>query len=287
MSNISEIHNQTNTRIYERNIPQKPLQPYLDVRPVMTKYSYLPIVDPRKELHTKFIQLPTYNSEQNFNPGNTQSPWSGFASNINKESELRNQIYALQKCSQSVYVPSANTGVVINKTQSSTFVSNTTLDVSGNVNISGNFYVSKDSSFNSNLFVNKISFLSNISERKVTTSIGTDLSCNLDYSQGSVFYLGSTAPTGNMRFNVINIPSITDLSNSYLMTVIYKGGASNYYGNVVTLKQVGGTNSVSFTPNFSSTPIIKSGKLVTQTIGYLYFAPDTSYVISNVTCFQY
>ena len=108
MSNISEIHNQTNTRIYERNIPQKPLQPYLDVRPVMTKYSYLPIVDPRKELHTKFIQLPTYNSEQNFNPGNTQSPWSGFASNINKESELRNQIFALQKCSQSVYVPSAN-----------------------------------------------------------------------------------------------------------------------------------------------------------------------------------
>jgi hypothetical protein len=99
--------------------------------------------------------------------------------------------------------------------------------------------------------------------------------------------LGSTAPTGNMRFNVINLPSITDLSNSYLMTVIYKGGASNYYGNVVSLKQVGGTNSVVFTPNFSSTPIITSGKLVTQTIGYLYFAPDTSYVLSSVTCFQY
>ena len=33
---------------------------------------------------------------------------SGFASNINTESELRNQIYALQKCSQSVYVPTSN-----------------------------------------------------------------------------------------------------------------------------------------------------------------------------------
>jgi hypothetical protein len=51
--------------------------------------------------------MPTYNVHQVFNPGNTQSPWSGFASNINTESELRNQIYALQKCSQAVYVPSS------------------------------------------------------------------------------------------------------------------------------------------------------------------------------------
>jgi hypothetical protein len=69
------------------------------------------------------------------------------------------------------------------------------------------------------------------------------------------------------------------------MTVIYKGGTSNYYGNIVTLKQVGGTNAVTFTPNFASTPSITSGKIVTQTIGYLYFT-DASYVLSNVTCFQ-
>jgi hypothetical protein len=43
-----------------------------------------------------------------FNPGNTQSPWSGFATNINTESELRNQIYALQRCSQATYVPNSN-----------------------------------------------------------------------------------------------------------------------------------------------------------------------------------
>jgi hypothetical protein len=52
-------------------------------------------------------QLPTYNVNKVFNPGNTHSPWSGFAANINTESDLRNQIYALQKCSQSVYVPSS------------------------------------------------------------------------------------------------------------------------------------------------------------------------------------
>jgi hypothetical protein len=104
----SKIQEQTNTRIYDRNIPSQMLQPYLDVRPVMTKYSYFPIVDPRKETIIPLKQQPTYNPHSVFNPGNTQSPWSGFASNINVESELRNQIYALQKCSQSVYVPKSS-----------------------------------------------------------------------------------------------------------------------------------------------------------------------------------
>ena len=105
---VSNIHEQTNKRIYDRNIPSQMLQPYLDVRPVMTKYSYFPIVDPRKEIKTPMDQMPTYNVNKVFNPGNTTSPWSGFASNINLESELRNQVFALQKCSQSVYVPNSN-----------------------------------------------------------------------------------------------------------------------------------------------------------------------------------
>jgi hypothetical protein len=105
---VSNIHKETNKRIYDRNIPSQMLQPYLDVRPVMTKYSYFPIVDPRKEIKTPMEQMPTYNVNKVFNPGNTVSPWSGFASNINLESELRNQVYALQKCSQSVYVPNSS-----------------------------------------------------------------------------------------------------------------------------------------------------------------------------------
>jgi hypothetical protein len=105
---VGKIHEQTNQRIYDRNIPSQPLQPYISVRPVLTKYSYFPIVDPRKELNVPLEQMPFYNSETIFNPGNTKSPWSGFATKINKESELRNQFFALQKCSQSVYVPSSN-----------------------------------------------------------------------------------------------------------------------------------------------------------------------------------
>jgi len=102
-----EIHNETNGRIFDRNIPSSMLQPYISVRPVMTKYSILPIVDPRKELSVKLPVQPTYNISQTFNPGNNTAPWSGYASEVNKESELRNQFFALQRCSQSVYVPNS------------------------------------------------------------------------------------------------------------------------------------------------------------------------------------
>jgi len=116
---VSEIRRQTNERIYDRNLPSQILQPYIDVRPVMTKYSYFPIVDPRKPINVPFHQLPVYNVNTVFNPGNTQSPWSGFASNINTESELRNQIYSLQKCSQAVYVPSSKSDLYENNINSS------------------------------------------------------------------------------------------------------------------------------------------------------------------------
>jgi len=102
----SQISNMTNQKWYDRNIPSAFLQPYLDVRPVSTKYSIMPIVEPRKHIFVPMEQLPTYNPHQVFNPGNTQSPWSGY--NVNVESELKNQIFALQKCSQSVYVPSSH-----------------------------------------------------------------------------------------------------------------------------------------------------------------------------------
>jgi hypothetical protein len=103
----SQITDEINKKIYDRNLPSQFLQPYLSVRPVMTKYSLMPIVDPRAPINVPLIQQPVYNVHNVFNPGNTQSPWSGFASNINNESILRNQVFALQECSQSVYVPSS------------------------------------------------------------------------------------------------------------------------------------------------------------------------------------
>jgi hypothetical protein len=56
---VLQMHNQTNTRIYDRNIPSQMLQPNIDVRPAMTKYTYLPIVEPRKRPTVNLIQTPS------------------------------------------------------------------------------------------------------------------------------------------------------------------------------------------------------------------------------------
>ena len=100
---VGTIHKETNQRIYDRNIPSQVLQPYFSLRPTSSKYTYFPIVEQYKEPNVRLQQFSKYNPHSIFNPGNASAPWSGYNANI--ESELRNQVFALQKCSQSVYVP--------------------------------------------------------------------------------------------------------------------------------------------------------------------------------------
>jgi hypothetical protein len=105
----------SNNRIYERNIPPQPLQQYVSFRSVPTKYSWLPIVDPRvdPEILTPVIEYPTYDPYTQFNPGNTTSPWSGYATNVDTESVLRDQIYAANRCSTTTYVPNSDSNLYI------------------------------------------------------------------------------------------------------------------------------------------------------------------------------
>lgn len=94
-------------RIWERNVPSAPLQPNYSIRPVSTKYALMPIQDRRAPVSVPLNSFPTYNMSNTFNPGTAQAPWSGFASNINTESVLRNQFFAMQDCEQSTYIPSS------------------------------------------------------------------------------------------------------------------------------------------------------------------------------------
>ena len=98
-----------NDRISYRNLPSNPLQAQFDIRPTSTKYAVMPIFD-RRPVPTVSIQpLPVYSIGDTFNPGSAQAPWSGFASNINDESRLRNQFFALQRgAGQSCYIPSTS-----------------------------------------------------------------------------------------------------------------------------------------------------------------------------------
>lgn len=96
-----------NNKMYERNIPSANLQPQYSIRPTSTKYGYMQILDQRRSSVTPLQSYGIYSTSSVFNPGNAQAPWSGFSNNINTESILRNQFFALQNCEQSEYVPSS------------------------------------------------------------------------------------------------------------------------------------------------------------------------------------
>ncbi len=112
---VKELHDTTNTRIYDRNVPSKMLQPYFDVRPVATKYEVLPTTDRRTIGNVPVFQQPSYDARRVFNPSDKKAPWSGV--NVNLESDLRNQFYALQKSSQAVYVPNSDSDLYQYKMQ--------------------------------------------------------------------------------------------------------------------------------------------------------------------------
>jgi hypothetical protein len=100
-------YDELNQRIYNRNIPSSYLDAKFSPRPVSTKYSLLPVVDQYKNSNVPIISSVPYNIGKIFNPGNASGPWSGFATNVDVETILRNRTFALQYCEQSTYVPSS------------------------------------------------------------------------------------------------------------------------------------------------------------------------------------
>ena len=105
-----ERTDQLNTRILERNVPDNPLPPNFTPRSVLTKYSLFPMLDSRMPQTLPIQDNYNYSLSNNFTPPLMKSgPVSGIINNIQLESELRNQIYAINKGNdESVYVPSSD-----------------------------------------------------------------------------------------------------------------------------------------------------------------------------------
>jgi len=106
--NNIERYQTLNDRIANRNIPSETLQSVYSSRPVSTKYSKMSIIDQYKETTVPFVSVSSYNVGKIFNPGNAQAPWNGYANNVDVETVLRNQTFALQKGDRATYVPSSN-----------------------------------------------------------------------------------------------------------------------------------------------------------------------------------
>ena len=104
-----------NDRLLSRNVPSEPLRPTLFPRAQQTKFTVLGKEQPeRKETCPPINRYPNYSPSKIFNPGNAEGPWYGYASNINDESSLRNQFFALQADGDGSYIPSSDSDLYQN-----------------------------------------------------------------------------------------------------------------------------------------------------------------------------
>ena len=107
----NERVDELNTRIFGRFHPDRQLQPNFSINSVQTKYAHFPVIDRRVPANTSINVNPTgYATGEFFVPPiGARGPVAGFLDQVNTESVLRNQCFALQRgADQAVYVPSSN-----------------------------------------------------------------------------------------------------------------------------------------------------------------------------------
>jgi len=106
-----------NERLSSRHYPDVPLQPNYDPRPVQTRYTHFPGMMNQNRVPNSItvpVTVPIVRHldhvvELNFNPGSARAPPHGYFNNIDVETSLRNQAFALQHgADRGVYVPSSS-----------------------------------------------------------------------------------------------------------------------------------------------------------------------------------
>lgn len=111
-----------NVRIYDRNIPNVPLQANFEPRAVRTRQIQFPAFDCRSPAKTPVIVRPNYNQYTQFNPGSS-APFSGWARHIDQDSRLKNKFMAHHKwTAQTEYIPSSKSDLYNDKTPQSAFL---------------------------------------------------------------------------------------------------------------------------------------------------------------------
>ena len=100
-----ENHNTMNSLLANRNFPSNNLGMNFSFRPVNTKYTLMPTYNHQIESTVPINSGSIYDVSNTFFPGTRKPHFYGFATNVDKESSLRNQFFALQKADQVAYVP--------------------------------------------------------------------------------------------------------------------------------------------------------------------------------------
>ena len=105
--NIS-YDNELNQKLNKRYFPSQELQPNFDFRPESTKYTHFSTSNNSKQSNEELRPYKKYNTHKVFYTGNDKAPTSFYFDNVDVESTLRSQFFALQRNDKSNYIPSIN-----------------------------------------------------------------------------------------------------------------------------------------------------------------------------------
>lgn len=109
-----ENHNNINNSIANRNLPSNNLGMNFSFRPVNTKYTLMPTYNQVTQSTVPINSNVLYDVSNTFFPGTRKPHFHGFATNVDKESTLRNQFFALQKADQVAYLPNSSSDLYEN-----------------------------------------------------------------------------------------------------------------------------------------------------------------------------
>jgi hypothetical protein len=109
-----ENHNSINNSIANRNFPSNNLGMNFSFRPVNTKYTLMPTYNHATQSTVPINNNALYDVSNTFFPGTRKPHFYGFATNVDKESTLRNQFFALQKADQVAYLPNTSSNLYEN-----------------------------------------------------------------------------------------------------------------------------------------------------------------------------
>ena len=103
-----------NKRIYERNISNKHLS-IISLYHIQLNFKNFNNTT-MQNIDTNISNKLDYNYSAGMHPGTSRGPIQGFMQNVDFESSLRNQFFALQKCDQSNFVPNSNSDLYVETT---------------------------------------------------------------------------------------------------------------------------------------------------------------------------
>ena len=131
----------------------------------------------------------------------------------------------------------------------------------------------------------------------MTSVIASSNNVTLDYLTGSTFYVSNSGISSSspLSLQIQNMPSITDMSRSYIVTTILKGylSGNSYVGNVKVSTNTTFTSANVIVPKYTNAiadintlvSAVTTNGYIMQQIAYFYL-DGSSVIFSNVSSFQ-